>query len=246
MGLLDAYATTAESDFSSPCIIGFGSSPSRCGPPGQDRHRRSNWRSPGSRARSVHACQGLRPRRVALALAMARQCVLPSVNRTTSAPGSKFLRGSMAGLHVPLSTLRGVPRGTPRMTRGQHGSLRLYCEGLAPFAPCRSPGAPDAKLTRVFHLPCCFFKHGGTGVITMDMIGPHRPSSGAATLPSDTQAAPGSVQPNRLRLTQSEPRKIPGMPRHPHTSAANTASAAGGQNGETWVNSAAGNLPSRA
>ncbi|MDZ7813665.1 MAG: helix-turn-helix domain-containing protein [Ideonella sp.] len=52
----------------------------------------------------------------------------------------------MAGLHVPLSTLHVVPRDRPRMTRGQHGSLYLCCEGLAPFAPCRSPGAPEADL----------------------------------------------------------------------------------------------------
>jgi hypothetical protein len=78
---------------------------------------------------------------------MARPCVLPSADRTASAPGSNFLRGSMAGLHVPLSTLRRAPRGTLRMTRGQHGSLHLCCEGLAPFAPCRSPGAPDRKLS---------------------------------------------------------------------------------------------------
>ena len=114
---------------------------------GHDKRRRSDWRSPGSRARSVRACQGLRPRRVARALAMARPCVLPSADRTASAPGSNFLRGSMAGLHVPLSTLRHAPRDAQRMTRGQHGSLHLCCEGLTPFAPCRSPGAPDPNLS---------------------------------------------------------------------------------------------------
>ena len=114
---------------------------------GHDRRRRSDWRSPGSRTRSVRACQGLRPRRVARALAMARPCVLPSADRTASAPGSNFLRGSMAGLHVPLSTLRVAPRDATRMTRGQHGSLHLCCEGLAPLAPCRSPGAPDSNLS---------------------------------------------------------------------------------------------------
>src|SRR5450631_2877602 len=46
-------------------------------------------------------------------------------------------RGSMAGLCVPLSTLRPVPRGTTRMTRGQHDSLLLCCEGLSPFTPYR-------------------------------------------------------------------------------------------------------------
>ena len=114
---------------------------------GRYTRRRSSWRSPGSRARSVHACQGLRPRRVARALAMAHPCVLPSADRTASAPGSNFLRGSMAGLHVPLSTLRVAPRDATRMTRGQHGSLHLCCEGLSPFAPCRSPGAPDSNLS---------------------------------------------------------------------------------------------------
>jgi len=55
----------------------------------------------------------------------------------------RFYRGSMAGLCVPLSTLRGAPRGASRMTRGQHDSLDLYCQGLSPFTPCRSPGAPQ-------------------------------------------------------------------------------------------------------
>ena len=71
-------ATMAGSDFSRPCIIGFGSSPSRCGP--ATSSRRSDARSPGSRARSVRTCQGLRPRRVGRALAMTRPSVLPSAN----------------------------------------------------------------------------------------------------------------------------------------------------------------------
>src|SRR6516165_8769997 len=50
-------ATMAVSDFSRPCIIGYGSSPSRCGPTAVAE--RSSARSPGSRARSVCTCQGL-------------------------------------------------------------------------------------------------------------------------------------------------------------------------------------------
>ena len=42
------------------------------------------------------------------------------------------LRGSMAGLHAPLSTLRRTPHGMLRMTRGQCGSLHLHRNGLAP------------------------------------------------------------------------------------------------------------------
>ena len=132
-------ARMAESDFSSPFIIGYGSSPSRCGPA-----RYSGWsdpRSPGSRARSVRTCQVLRPRRVGRALAWTRPSVLPSASGTASAPGIRTYRGSMAGLCVPLSTLHATPRDVPRMTRGQHDSLRLCCQGLAPFTPCRSPGA---------------------------------------------------------------------------------------------------------
>ena len=49
--------------------------------------RRPDVRSPGSRARSVRTCQGLRPRRVARALALAHPCVLPSAEATASAPG---------------------------------------------------------------------------------------------------------------------------------------------------------------
>src|SRR5215211_8599368 len=51
-------------------------------------------RPPGSRARSVRACQGLRPRRVEPALALSRQLVLPSAHKknvgTREASFSRF------------------------------------------------------------------------------------------------------------------------------------------------------------
>src|SRR5580704_18197911 len=53
-------------------------------------------------------------------------------------------RGSMAGLHTPLSTLHVRPHGRPRMTRGRCGSLLLHRNGLTSSALCRSPGAPDS------------------------------------------------------------------------------------------------------
>jgi hypothetical protein len=81
-------ATTTESDFSG--IIGYSSSPSRCGPAVSIRG--PNPRSPGSRAKSFPTCQGLRPRRV----------------------GQSCFRGSMAGLCAPLPTLRPHPHGCPR------------------------------------------------------------------------------------------------------------------------------------
>ena len=53
----------------------------------------------------------------------------------------RYFRGSMAGLCDPLSMLRRCPRRQLRMTRGQRDSLLLHRDGLAPSAPCRSPGA---------------------------------------------------------------------------------------------------------
>src|SRR5437667_2865766 len=47
----------------------------------------------------------------------------------------------MAGLGVPLSTLRLWPYDRRRMTRGQDGWLGLSCTTLAFATPRRSPGA---------------------------------------------------------------------------------------------------------
>ncbi len=46
-------------------------------------------------------------------------------------------RGSMAGLYVPLPTLRRSPRGLPRTARGRCGLLLLHRGGLSPPTPCR-------------------------------------------------------------------------------------------------------------
>lgn len=56
-------------------------------------------------------------------------------------PGLIDFRGSMAGLYVPLSTLRVAPRGTRHMTLGRYDLLDLYRKGLSPSTLCRSPGA---------------------------------------------------------------------------------------------------------
>ena len=52
----------------------------------------------------------------------------------------------MAGLHVPLPTLRRHPRGCLRTARGRRGLLLLHHSGLSPLPPYRSPGArPDVR-----------------------------------------------------------------------------------------------------
>ena len=99
-------------------------------------------RPPGSRARSVRACQVLRPRRVTQALAMTLLSMLPSATQIASAPGITL-----------LSRLDGWPARPPadasptssRISAHGSGSMRslfLHRSGLAPPAPCRSPGAP--------------------------------------------------------------------------------------------------------
>src|SRR5690606_38692631 len=52
-------------------------------------------------------------------------------------PECPKFRGSMAGLHAPLSTLHVQPHDCPRMTRGRCGSLLLHRNGLSPSTPCR-------------------------------------------------------------------------------------------------------------
>jgi hypothetical protein len=47
----------------------------------------------------------------------------------------------MAGLQVPLPTLRRRPHGRQRTAWGRCGSLHLHRSGLSPPTPCRSPGA---------------------------------------------------------------------------------------------------------
>jgi hypothetical protein len=143
-------ATMKGSDFSSPCITGWLSTfPMRA---------RLYWpwpeaRSPGSRARSLHTCWGLRPRRAGQPLALARPSVLPSAQCTVSASRGCCFRGSIPSLCAPLSTLRQSPHGHQRMTRGQCGSLDLHWQRLALFTPCRSPGARIVKLTRAGRCP---------------------------------------------------------------------------------------------
>src|SRR5580704_18088311 len=50
----------------------------------------------------------------------------------------------MASLRDPLPTLRLAPHGTRRTAWGRCDSLGLHRRGLAPPAPCRSPGALPA------------------------------------------------------------------------------------------------------
>src|SRR5262249_37235755 len=134
-------ATMAESHFSGSCIGDYGSSPSH-----PDRPHSRAFGRPGDlpvpvQGACVHArfsdhaglAKCSRWRSWTYCLPLHRQCRHPE---------SVFYRGLMAGLHVPLPTLRRHPRGCLRTAWGRCGSLLLHRSGLAPPTPCRSPGAP--------------------------------------------------------------------------------------------------------
>jgi len=114
-------ATTTESDFSGPCITGYDFSSSRCGP--AVSIRRPNPRSPGSRAKSISTCQGLRPRRVGRALALTRPSMLPSVKATTSAPEI-----------FKLSRLNGWPMRSPVNASPASSQMPTHDSGPVWFA----------------------------------------------------------------------------------------------------------------
>ena len=131
-------ATTAVPDFSRWCIIGCGSSPSRCGP---EQHAaplllvdREISRFPNKKRLHMPVSVttpdrlGARdgaPVHVAFHI---RNCV---------GIRDEGFRGSMAGLCSPLPTLGRCPRGRLPTARGRCGSLLLHREGLAPSTSCR-------------------------------------------------------------------------------------------------------------
>src|SRR5229473_2904778 len=128
----DFAGTTGLSDCPWSCITGVCPWTSRCGlwrhPPG------ATTGSPGSRARCVRTCSGSLTARDSLV-----SCILDTPDVAfrflprRRRPGGVVFRGSLPGLHVPLSTLR----GRPRMTRGRCGLLTLHRTTLAFATPRR-------------------------------------------------------------------------------------------------------------
>jgi len=76
------------------------------------------------RSVSMHA-RGLRPRDSRLWLAFAPSAVSPSASLNGVGLSNSCFRGSIHGLHVPLSTLRMSPHDNTHMTRGRSGWLGL-------------------------------------------------------------------------------------------------------------------------
>ena len=122
-------ATMAGSDFSCPCIIGYGSSPSRCGP---GQHRRwSNAGSPRFRCDPFVRDVAIDPGR-ASAPRVTVPHMLPSTEPTVSAPTMLCLSWLIPTPHRLLCTLRGRRHRRPRNTRCQVARYGLAWAGLSP------------------------------------------------------------------------------------------------------------------
>src|SRR5947209_14249438 len=132
-------ATMTESDFLRSCVIGYGSSPSRCGPPALSGWR-SNAGSPSFRRDPFARDVLLDPGRTALP-GITALLVLRSTMSTVSAPAISPFRGSITHPTQPLCTLR--VRHYCRLT--QHslpgGPLGLTWVGLAPTDRASFAGA---------------------------------------------------------------------------------------------------------
>src|SRR5262245_8036822 len=115
-------ATMTRSDFSGPCIIGFGSSPSRCGPPYTHgtRRRRPDTRSPRFRCDPFARHVALDPGR-ASAPRITVPALLPSSELKPSAPAMSDLSWLNPTPHAiavyasqptsPLTTQHSLPSG---------------------------------------------------------------------------------------------------------------------------------------
>jgi len=69
--------------------------------------------------------------------------VLPSANRTASAPSTMTFRGSMAGLHVPLRRFGCILADAAARLGADVDRYSLHRGGLSPLTPRRFyPGAP--------------------------------------------------------------------------------------------------------
>src|SRR5271157_2984989 len=84
---------------------------------------RPNPRPPGSRTKSFHTCQGLRPRRAGRPLALTRSSMSPSVFLTTSAPDT-----------LSLSRLHGWPMCSPTDASTQPSRFASHGSGSMRFA----------------------------------------------------------------------------------------------------------------
>jgi len=124
-------ATLARSDFLGSFIIGFGSSPSRCGPVVLSAKPKISR----SHTKSVRTCQGLRPRRTGDARVVASARIAFHVKDVSAFEQESFSR-SMAGCAYPCQRFAAALTDDCDDS-GPLCSLLLQCSGLSPPTPRR-------------------------------------------------------------------------------------------------------------
>ena len=137
-------ATMAGSDFSPPFIIGYGSSPSQCGPPAS---------SADGRMRDLPGSDAILPRVMwpstpagRRCLAIAASLMLRSTMETVSAPAACPFRGSIPHPTRRLCTLRGRRRRRLAQHSLPGGQLRPYPGWTSTSQSRQLPGAPPSGL----------------------------------------------------------------------------------------------------
>ena len=146
-------ATTAESDFSRPFIVGYGSSPSRRDPATQAP--RMGERSPGSRTKSFRTCKGLRPRRAVGTLALSRSAMSPSVGiKNVGARDNLTFVAQWLTYALPFADASPAPSRaqTHGLPNEQDTSHSLLSNGLRVGTMLRKPG-PFLNVVRCHQVP---------------------------------------------------------------------------------------------
>jgi hypothetical protein len=132
------FGTMLVSDCSGPCITGVELHSSRCGP------RKHRVASPELSQFPCKECTRMlrlsdRAEPEKHSRFRAPRCCLPPAHQRRRSGRTAFA-APYPRLRAPLPTSRLPPHGDLRTARGRCGALDLHRRGLAPPAPCQSPG----------------------------------------------------------------------------------------------------------
>ena len=136
------FATMAESDFSGPFIIGYGSSPSRCGP--ALRLVRPEISRFPCKERAYMPGSTTTPGRLSTRISALRRLAF----RYTDSVGTRnffSIAAQWLACTYPYRRFADTLASDCARLGGRCSSLNLHRSGLAPPIPCRSPGASCVK-----------------------------------------------------------------------------------------------------
>src|ERR1700739_789263 len=164
-------ATSGRSDFSIALIVGYGLRPSRQRP-GQRLAGTAMEisRFPSKRVLRMPGSTTTRAQHVSCDIDTG--CVAFCWTENISAPNLSYAAQYLA-CALPCERFTSALAGSPRITRGRCGSLRLHRDGLPPSTSCQSPGAPVRLIIRAKFrsLTESIDTSGPAGRMLMQMLG---------------------------------------------------------------------------